>query len=343
MDQVNNWQRWLFWLLLGAFSVFFAEVFATSDPYVFFHIFGIVGVLGHYAMHLLVLAPLVIRPGRQVSFGAVYLAGVIFGLYEAYMTKVLWMPPWNAEAVRIGGVAVFPVIMLVLFWHPFYAFMAPLFVAEGLVLGSGRLFASLPERAQRIFRKPWFVPAFAVWVGLNHGANIGGPVQALASSLGTSSVVWLLIVLWHRAARGRRYDLAAMLPRRGWWWACLVLLLGYYLVFGFTILPENLPELGAQAIIWGMYLVFGGLLVRFLRRAPVEEYVVEEEERPEQEISPARRWLKFALVFAASSLASSLVLAWAGEAVMGLVWITGMGLGVYTLIYTLRLDFLRQK
>ena len=141
---VSNWQRWLFWLILGAFSVFFAEVLATSDPYVFFHFFGLLGVFPHYTLHVLVLAPLVIRLDRKVRFGALFLAGTLFGLYEAYMTKVLWSPPWDPDAIRIGGVAVMTSAMLVLFWHPFFSFLLPLFVADHLLLDSDRLQFSLP-------------------------------------------------------------------------------------------------------------------------------------------------------------------------------------------------------
>ena len=64
-------------------------------------------------------------------------------------------------------------------------------------------------------------------------------------------MVWLLILL----------------PRKGWWWFCLILLLGYYVVYGYKHNPEHLPGIGPRAVIWVMYCLFGGLLVRFLRRA----------------------------------------------------------------------------
>src|SRR5512138_349608 len=128
--------RMLFWLILGALSTFFAEVVCGSAPFALVDGGGLLLVLPLYGLHTLVLGTLVLgRPGR-VSFGALFLAGVLFGLYEGYITKVLWNPPWDAEAFRLGGVAVLSTLMLALFWHPFMAFIVPLFAGECLLTGS---------------------------------------------------------------------------------------------------------------------------------------------------------------------------------------------------------------
>ncbi|MGD0707788.1 MAG: hypothetical protein ABSA51_04985 [Anaerolineaceae bacterium] len=92
--------RLLFWLILGLFSTFFAEVVSASSPFVFFTAFGLIGTYPIYLLHTLVLGTLVIRRGKVVSLQALYFAGGIFGLYEAYITKVLWSPPWNSTPLR---------------------------------------------------------------------------------------------------------------------------------------------------------------------------------------------------------------------------------------------------
>ncbi|MCD4672421.1 MAG: hypothetical protein K8R77_07150 [Anaerolineaceae bacterium] len=340
----TNWQRWLFWLILGAFSVFFAEVLATSDPFVFFHFFGLLGVFPHYTLHVLVLAPLVVRLDRRVRFGALFLAGTIFGLYEAYMTKVLWSPPWNPDAFRLGGVAVITSAMLVLFWHPFFSFLVPLFVADHLLLDSDRLSSSLPALARRLLRKPWFVTVAAVAAGILHGSRLDGPVTALTSAASTSGMVLLLLFIWDTAIGTQQFELAELLPRGKTWWVCLFLLLGYYLAFGITLNPELLPGWGPQVVIWGLYLLFGGLMWLILRKAPPEPIVPGDEGDVLWDgRKTARRWLSFALTFTASSTIAALLLAWAGEFILALVWFLGILFGMFALGYAFKQAFSRQR
>ncbi len=340
---VSNWQRWLFWLILGAFSVFFAEVFATSDPFVFFHFFGLLGVFPHYTLHVLVLAPLVIRLDRRVRFGAMFLAGTLFGLYEAYMTKVLWSPPWNEEAFRIGGVAVLTSAMLVLFWHPFFSFLLPLFVADHLLLDSDRLQLSLPKRIQRMLQKTWFVPVAAVAAGMLHGSRLGGVVNAFISAASTSAVLLVLLFLWDLGTGAQQFDLAELLPRGKVWWVCLLLLLGYYAAFGMTINPEKLPGLGPQAVIWGLYVLFGGLMWLIVRQSPPEPIVPGDDEVLWEARQTAKRWLPFALIFTVASTISGLFLTWAGEFILALVWLLGVLFGLYCLGGAVKQAFSKQE
>ena len=122
--------RLVFCLLLGALSTLCAEVTIGASPLVFFDAWGLAVVFPLYTLHILVLAPLVLRRPGGTSFPALYLAGVLFGLYEAYITKVLWNPPWDMAALRIGDVAVTTTLMIACFWHPFMAFITPLLLAE---------------------------------------------------------------------------------------------------------------------------------------------------------------------------------------------------------------------
>ncbi|MFO7944382.1 MAG: hypothetical protein R6U51_08825 [Anaerolineales bacterium] len=69
----------------------------------YFHAWGLLVVVPLYGLHILVLAHLVYR-SPQPHFPSLIFAGMLFGLYEAYLTKVLWDPPWG-EALIIGGVA----------------------------------------------------------------------------------------------------------------------------------------------------------------------------------------------------------------------------------------------
>lgn len=81
-------QRLLFCIILGCLSCFFAEVVSGSYPYPFTTPWGLLSVFPLYTLHTLVLASLVYRRGRP-RFSTLYQAGCVFGMYEAYVTKVL--------------------------------------------------------------------------------------------------------------------------------------------------------------------------------------------------------------------------------------------------------------
>ena len=82
-----------FWLILSALSTFFAEVISGSFIFPFTTVWGWIGVIPLYGLHLLVIGYWVFR-GRP-KLWLLFIGGVIFGLYEAYITKVLWIPTWG--------------------------------------------------------------------------------------------------------------------------------------------------------------------------------------------------------------------------------------------------------
>ena len=128
--------RWLFWAILGAFSVFFAEVTIGSMMFPFVDPFGLLVTCPLYGLHILVLSTLVLKRGRA-SFASLFFAGNLFGLYEAYITKALWNPPWHtALGGRVGGVGVLEAMILVLFWHAIMSFLVPLVAAERFLTSS---------------------------------------------------------------------------------------------------------------------------------------------------------------------------------------------------------------
>ena len=127
--------RLLFWIILGSFSVYFAEVVSGSDMYPFFNLVSYLLVLPLYTLHTLVLWYVVFHHGRGVMY-VLFPAGALFGLYEAYITKVLWSPTWGDAIFKVGGVAVVETMVLVFFWHAFMAFILPLFLAETYLTSS---------------------------------------------------------------------------------------------------------------------------------------------------------------------------------------------------------------
>jgi hypothetical protein len=138
--------RYLFWVILGALSTAIPEVTAGSDLYPFFKVIDYLLVIPLYTLHSLVLWYVVWRGGRPRLYN-LFPAGALFGLYEAYMTKVIWDPTWAAAPLRMFGVAVVETLVLVLFWHSFLAFIVPLFIAETALTSSREIAGGLPAWA----------------------------------------------------------------------------------------------------------------------------------------------------------------------------------------------------
>jgi hypothetical protein len=165
-------QRVGFWLLLRLASTAFAEVLfpTTAFDIATMALFAV----PIYLLHSVVLAGVVYRTDR-VSYQTLYLVGVLLGLSESYVTKVVWAPLGDRPFVFVGGVSVFETAGLVLFWHPVVAFLLPVshlpilayyFLAGGLLAALLRGDGSSPPGVPvRITWRRLLASALAVVLG----------------------------------------------------------------------------------------------------------------------------------------------------------------------------------
>ncbi len=194
--------RFFFWFLLSVFSTFFAEVTIGSAPLVFFKPDGWLITFPVYGLHILALAPLVIRPGRIPAWQSLYLMGTIVGLYEAYMTKILWLPTWNPTALSLGGVAIAETLLLVFFWHPVMAFLIPLVFTERFLNLQPAVLPTLGENwAVRLSSRRFYLLIGAL-AGSLLGIILGDPSIAIPATMGTCAFLFLLIFLWNKINNG---------------------------------------------------------------------------------------------------------------------------------------------
>jgi len=264
-----------FWLILGSLSVFFAEVASGSAPFPFYDPWGLYAVLPLYTLHILVLSFAVVRPGRRARLTALFCAGAVFGLYEAYITKVIWDPTWGERGLAVGGVFLAQTAMLVLYWHPFMAFIVPLIAAELLATSSAETLEALPPFVHRTLRCPWIfaiAAVAAVLVGAGKAVNSPAPLHAVASVLSSAAVPGLLIVAWLRLPGGRRrgaFALRELLPDGREALVLGLLLAGFYVVTGLSIRPASMPgAVVPHLTVWALYALFGGLGAAVLLRTP---------------------------------------------------------------------------
>ncbi len=187
-----------FWIILGALSVFFAEVVSGSYIFPYFTPWGIIVVCPLYTLHLLVLSYIVFNYGKPTLY-SLFIAGALFGMYEAYMTKVIWDPTWGEAVLTVGGIAVAETILLVLFWHTFMAFIIPLFVGENILTSSREIMNGSPNKIKQIFKvKKKSYILFVVFVllcGIFQSDNSPSPKHSLLSGFSTTAVLMLLIYL----------------------------------------------------------------------------------------------------------------------------------------------------
>jgi hypothetical protein len=320
--------RWFFWLILGAFSVFFAEVTVGSSMFPFFDPFSILVTCPLYALHILVLGAIVLRHPRPL-FASLFFAGAVFGLYEAYITKVLWSPPWSENPIRIGGVAVIETMLLVLFYHALMAFIVPLVVAERLLTSSRQVAGTLKPRLVRWLDERWFAVTFAATCGVIQTANSPSLIHTVGSTVSTSGFVLILILLWKKATKGRLYTLRELLPRGRELGILVFLLATQYIGLGILLRPEKLPGIGPQATIWGLYALFILLLLVSLKRQAAQGDVAPPETRTPL---PWQRWLLFTVVFVATSTAFQPLAVFLKIPIMLVLWAGGIIVGWVLLI-----------
>ncbi len=333
----------LFWLLLGVTSVILAEVVSFSAPLAFFDVWGVLVVFPLYTLHALVLSWIVFRPNRP-TINALFLAGVIFGMYEAYITKVVWQPTWGEMTWIAGGIYLVQSAILVLFWHPIMAFVLPLMVVEGLFTTSHETLDSLPQRLRRMLcgrAAPLVVAIFALYCGLYQGMNSPSAGASLLSGIASGLVFGALALLWQWVTRRQAYTLRALLPSRRQAIFLGILLLFNYLWQGILIRPEALPRTpGPHLTVLGMYLALGVLLYLNIKHAPAlsQTYGIETTTSLtlSNETCSARRisWklaLLFWIVFSLTSAFATSVKPAACLVVL-LSWVFGIGIGLLILV-----------
>jgi len=340
--KLPRWIKWLFWLLLGVISVVFAEVVSFSSPFPFFDGWGLLVVLPLYTLHILVFS-WILFSSKKITLNALFLAGAIFGMYEAYITKVLWQPTWGEMTLVVGGIYLVQSALLVLFWHPWMAFAVPLLIAEGLFTSSHEILDCLPVfLKRRLIGKmvPATVIIFAVYCGMYQGLNSPSAGISLLSGLASGLIFGILTCIWRWLTRKQTYSLRLLLPDQREGMILSILLLVTYLWQGILVRSEALPQtIGPHLTIWGMYVVFGILLYLNIKHGPdlpssSSENITVLNENSRVSSSSWKAALLFGIVF---SLTSALI-TWIKLAAVPVIWLSwgiGVGLGILIIVQSI--------
>jgi hypothetical protein len=338
-----------FWILLGLSSTYFAEVTVGNELFPFFTPFTLLIAVPLYALHILVLSAYVVR-GREANLRALFFAGMLFGLYEAYITKVIWAPYWSFAAdFRAFGIAVPQTTLLILWYHNFFAFIIPLFACEAMCTRSSKMLDSMPTRVRKMFarhRLKRTAIILGVVFGLVESVVSKSPLVALASVLSGAAVIALFMYYLREVKESNRFTLDELLPDRRQSKKLLMALLVFYAIMTPLLLPENLPDLWPQVTVWALYAVaFTFLYFTLGDRAvtstpsPETPYCAPKEERAFR----WRMWWLFIGVYSAVATIMSFGLQLLSAVFILFFHVAGMSLGLFIICSTAYLTVKRRR
>lgn len=291
-------------LLIGLIVLICAEVFSGASLGVgLWNPWTLVVTYWLYFAHFFFFTTLAVRTGRT-SIGSLYLWGVVFGLYESWITKVIWYGYRGDGKFIMGSIGPYGVseISMVFFFHPVMAFILPLAVTCLLYPSLRRLFPDLAwltgvgrgSRVVQIYLVLSFVPTMAM--------NSGGPANFLLNLV----AMFVLLQVLLRLSRGRVVTSDArplvVFGRRGFLGLCLYLLLLYGVTYAY-LRPEGLPSVPVQLFTFVFYgvAIAGIILHRRREPLPITASPVEDRELGLVKILFALM-LVLALVLSASAL-----------------------------------------
>ncbi len=253
--------RIAFCLLLAVLSTFCAEVLSGSAPWAFVTPWGLGIILPLYGLHVIILGTLLVRAGRT-DLWTLGTAGMLFGLYEAWITKVLFDPPWG-DPWPFFGLALPETVGISFSWHVVMSFALPLLVAIEFV-APVRDPASPSRFDGRLARRVlgFILISAGLFPSLANPKIF--PLQAILSvAIGLTAVA--LSIWWYRREAVKAGDppLDQLLPGP----VSLRKLVGILALFYLVSLPAMRPEAipGAAAILFMLVvdaLMIGALAFR---------------------------------------------------------------------------------
>lgn len=240
-------------LLIGLLSMFFAEIMSGASTTWFLGSWGIFVTFPLYMFHILFFLWLAVEY-RKIRITQLYFFGILFALYEAWVTKVLWSGYFDAGSPGLGtvfGIGVAEFSVLALFWHPLMSFIVPVLVFQLL---TGKAF---PEHIVllRKTRKSQIVLVLFIVLFSNFIANGNSSdlISANISVIGTLSLVYFM----SGASKGR--DIMSLHFRKRYIALIAAYLFALYLVSFIVIMPERLPTTASPYI--SVILLYFGLIV----------------------------------------------------------------------------------
>jgi len=216
--------------------MFFAEVFSGASQSWFINGWGILVTFPLYLCHVLFFLWIALK-FKKTSLYQLYLLGVIFALYEAWITKVLWTGYMNSAGPGIGtvfGIAIPEFLILVFFWHPIMSFILPILVFEILTKKAIIKHKLILEKTNK---KTMLIILFLFLVS-TFIAN-GNNFDIISSNLSVIGTLLLISGLYYMS---RKTDIKLFEFKKSGFIIVSIYLLILYVGTFFLLLPERIPH-----------------------------------------------------------------------------------------------------
>ncbi len=243
-------KKLLSFLLIGMLSMFYAEILSGASQLWYLNPFGIFYTLPLYLLHTVILLSVSLRTKRTKIY-QLYIFGMIFSLYEAIITKVLWAGYINESGPALGpwlGIAPLEFIILVFFWHPIFSFILPILTYEWITKHTLESHSHIFKYLQR---HPWYaLIIIAIVSTFVANGNQYNWVSGNLAPLGTLLIIFILAFI----ANKDRVPIANFEKIPIWMYVILLLI---YIFGGIVLVPERFPsEILSYFMIIGFYILF---------------------------------------------------------------------------------------
>ena len=262
-------------LLIGLIVLISTEVFSGASLKIgLWHPWTLLVTFWLYFAHFFLFTTLAVWTGRT-SFWSLYLWGVLFGLYESWITKVIWFGYGGDGKFVLGNLGPygFSEISMVFIFHPMMALIFPLAVLCILCPSLRRWFPELAwftgkSRGARVVRI-YLVLVFGTIVA----ANSGGATNLALNLAFVVSLLMLLLRFSRFRLDGSDGRSLVVFGPLGFATLCVYLLLLYGVTY-VHLRPEGLPSLAIQSITLAFYaLAIVGLWLHRRRQPPASGQV----------------------------------------------------------------------
>ena len=267
-------------VLVGFVVLICSEVFSGASLQTgLWHPWTLLVTYWLYFAHFFFLTTFAVRTGRT-SLSSLYLWGVLFGLYESWITKVIWHGYGGDGKVAMGRIGPygFSEISMVFVFHPVMAFILPLAVTCLLCPPLRHQFPELAwftgkskgARIVQVYLVISLAPVMAM--------NSGGPINLAINLAVMIILLWALLRLAQPALAASDGRAIVVFGRRGFVGLCIYLALLYGV--GYVALhPEWLPSIAVQLFTFVFYAFAGAGLWLHHKPAPLAEAGVPPERR----------------------------------------------------------------
>ncbi len=249
-------------ILFGLLSVICAEVFSGSAPLWMYDLWGLLVVLPLYWGHGLLLWNIAIRY-RKTSITHLYLLGIIYGLYESWMTKVIWAGYMESSGPQFGqflGFAIGEFLIIALFWHAVFSFIVPLMVFH--ILGNTEPSFAFTRRRKLLFGFVILIASIFIPSGL------GFDLFAILLAYGTNALILLCAIFLGRRLNPEGFSLESLrLGRKG-----LAIVISYTAFLYVFLLVAIFPERIAPPLTILLTILFYALVIFLFAVSPEQAF-----------------------------------------------------------------------